>query len=78
MLEEGIAIRCNDLTTIVFKIERLLGDPARLRAMRANALAYARPDASATIVDTLLDDHMSPYSVSVQERKAMAQVPVKT
>jgi processive 1,2-diacylglycerol beta-glucosyltransferase len=78
LLEEGIAIRCNDLTTIVFKIERLLADPARLRAMRANALGYARPDAASTIVETLLDDRMAPYSVSVQERKAMAQVPIKT
>ena len=78
LLEEGIAIRCNDLTTIVFKIERLLDDPARLAAMRANALRFARPDACDTIVNTLLEDRMPPYSVGAQERKAMAQSMAKS
>jgi processive 1,2-diacylglycerol beta-glucosyltransferase len=77
LLEEGIAIRCNDLTTIVFKIQRLLADPARLAAMRINALRFARPDAAATIVNTLLNDSMSPYSMGAEERKAMAQIALK-
>ncbi len=37
LLEEGIAIKCNELTTLAYKIDRLLGDPARLAAMRRNA-----------------------------------------
>ena len=43
LLEEGTAIRCNELTTIPFKVDRLLADPARLSAMRTRALAMGRP-----------------------------------
>jgi processive 1,2-diacylglycerol beta-glucosyltransferase len=78
LLEEGIAVRCNDLTTIVFKIDRLLNDPAKLASMRANALRFGRPDAAQTIVTTLLDDRMAPHRIVAQERKAMAQIPFKT
>jgi UDP-N-acetylglucosamine:LPS N-acetylglucosamine transferase len=30
LLEDGVAIKCNELTTIPFKIDRLLDDPQRL------------------------------------------------
>ncbi len=33
LLEEGIAIKCNELTTLPFKIDRLLDDPPRLARM---------------------------------------------
>ena len=56
LLEEGIAIKCNDLTTLAFKIERLLADPDRLARMRANALRWAKPEASQTIVRTLVEE----------------------
>jgi processive 1,2-diacylglycerol beta-glucosyltransferase len=71
LLEEGIAVKCNDLTTLSFKLERLLEDPARLAAMKANALRFAKPDASKTIVDTLLEDCLPPLSFTKQQRTAM-------
>jgi processive 1,2-diacylglycerol beta-glucosyltransferase len=58
LLEEGIAIKCNDLTTLSFKIERLLEDRDRLARMRANALRFAKPYASQTIVRTLVEDRL--------------------
>ena len=30
LLEEGVAIRCNNLPALAYKIDRLLDDPARL------------------------------------------------
>ena len=54
LLEDGVAIKCNELTTLDFKIDRLLDDPARLPAMRARALRLGRPDAAKRVVDTLL------------------------
>lgn len=50
LLEEGAAIRCNNLPVIAYKIDRLLDDPRRLDAMRANALRLGRPRAAFDIV----------------------------
>ncbi len=54
LLEEGVAIRCNNLPVLAHKIDRLLADPARMDAMRANARRLARPDAARQVVAKLL------------------------
>jgi processive 1,2-diacylglycerol beta-glucosyltransferase len=72
LLEEGIAVKCNDLTTLPFKLERLLEDPDRLARMKANALRFAKPTASTTIVDTLLEDRLPPLSFTKDQRAAIA------
>lgn len=43
LLEEGVAIRCNNLPVLAYKIDRLLDDRKRLAAMRANVKRIARP-----------------------------------
>ena len=73
LLEEGTAIRCNELTTIPFKVDRLLADPARLSAMRTRALAMGRPQAARTIVETLLEDRLPPFALDSDQREAIAQ-----
>ena len=55
LLEKGIALKCNEFTTLAYKIDGLLDQPAQLQAMREKALAYSRPHAAATIVDSLLN-----------------------
>ena len=72
LLEEGIAVKCNDLTTLPFKLERLLEDPDRLMRMKANALRFAKPTASTTIVNTLLEDRLPPLSFTKNQRAAIA------
>ncbi len=72
LLEEGIAIKCNDLTTLTFKLDRLLDNPGALDRMRANALRFAKPDAATTIVDTLLEDRLPPLSFTRKQRAAIA------
>ncbi|MGZ5056028.1 MAG: MGDG synthase family glycosyltransferase, partial [Methylobacter sp.] len=72
LLEEGIAVKCNDLTTLPFKLERLLEDPGKLARMKTNALRFAKPTASATIVDTLLEDRLPPLSLTKNQRAAIA------
>jgi processive 1,2-diacylglycerol beta-glucosyltransferase len=54
LLEQGAAIRCNNLPVLAYKIDRLLDDPARLAAMHASVERLARPDAARTIVAKLL------------------------
>ena len=58
LLEEGAAIKCNDITTIPFKLDHLLDDQDRLHSMRRNALRIARPAAARTIANTLLQDEL--------------------
>ncbi|MGH9821396.1 MAG: MGDG synthase family glycosyltransferase [Pyrinomonadaceae bacterium] len=55
LLENGVAIRSNNPTTLGYKIENLLNDPEKLNRMRDNALAFARPRAAFDIADTLAD-----------------------
>jgi processive 1,2-diacylglycerol beta-glucosyltransferase len=54
LLEKGIALKCNEFTTLAYKIDGLLDDPAQLKAMRERAIAYSRPGAAQTIADALL------------------------
>jgi processive 1,2-diacylglycerol beta-glucosyltransferase len=54
LLEEGVAIRSNNLPALAYKIDRLLDDRSRFEAMRSKALALARPDAARNIVSKLL------------------------
>jgi processive 1,2-diacylglycerol beta-glucosyltransferase len=54
LLEEGAAIRCNNLPVLAYKIDQLLADPQRLAIMQANVQRLAKPHAAQTIVDRLL------------------------
>ena len=74
LLEEGIAIKCNELTTIPFKIDALLSDPERMARMRMNALALSRPDAAQTVVETLLTDRLPVLVLDESKREAMTQL----
>ena len=53
LLEEGIAIRCNNLPALAYKIDRLIDEPGKLHLMRGNALGLARPHAAFTILERL-------------------------
>jgi len=54
LLEEGAAIRCNNLPILSYKIDKLLDDPERLGSMRANARRLGKPRAAIDIVETVL------------------------
>ena len=55
LLEEGVAIRCNNLPALAFKLDRLLADRTRFEAMQQNARRLARPHAAQHIIDKLLE-----------------------
>lgn len=73
LLEDGAAIKCNEMTTIPYKIDRLLDDPARLETMRLCAQRLGRPDAARTIARTLIEDALPPLRLDAGAREAIAQ-----
>lgn len=54
-LEEGAAIRCNNLPVLSYKIDTILGDRERLHRMQQSAKKLGRPRASIDIVSILLE-----------------------
>ena len=73
LLEQGCALKANELTTLAWKIDQLLDKPERLQEMRKNAEALGRPDAAKTIVDTLINDNLGPLELDADQRDAIAQ-----
>jgi len=75
LLEKGIAIKCNEFTTLAYKIDLLLDDPARLERMRGQARAFSHPDAAAIVARTLLEegDHrQEPIEIGPEQQEQMA------
>jgi len=56
LLEAAAAIRCNNLPTLSYKLDRLLADPQRFKSMQANARLMGHPNAAKEIVDLLAAD----------------------
>lgn len=50
LLEAGVAIRCNHLPTLSYKLDRLLADPQRLSRMQTISKRMGRPNAARDIV----------------------------
>lgn len=55
LLEQGCAIRCNNLPTLAYKIDTLVKDTLRFEAMQKNVRRFARPDAARKIVADLAE-----------------------
>jgi len=55
LLEGAVAIRCNNLPTLAYKLDRLLANPERFVTMQANALRMARPNAAHDIVQKIIE-----------------------
>jgi processive 1,2-diacylglycerol beta-glucosyltransferase len=54
LLEEGVAIRCNNLPALAYKIDTLLDTPGKLARMAENARHLGKPQAAFTVVDRLV------------------------
>lgn len=73
LLEEGAAVRCNDLETIDYKIDMLLDEPEKLERLRANARRIGRADAAEVIAATTLADENAPakFNWRVEKRRLL-------
>src|SRR5207248_2503815 len=50
LLENGAAIKVNNLGTVAYKIDLLFDDPARMQQMKANVARLAHPRAAYDVV----------------------------
>ncbi|MBV8099077.1 MAG: glycosyltransferase [Verrucomicrobia bacterium] len=71
LLEDGVAVKCNEMTTVPYKIDSLLDNPERLNQMRNRAYALSRPDAARLIVETLVSDNVPPLEVTDDDAEAI-------
>ncbi len=54
LLEQGCAIKCNNLPTLAYKIDALVKDKNRFAQMQNNVRQFARPNSAAEIVRRLI------------------------
>ena len=74
LLEKGVAIKCNEISILGYKVDRLLGEPERLKGMQAAARKMGRPHAAETVVQTLLSDpEHEPIHVDEEKQEEMAE-----
>lgn len=73
LLEQGAAVRCNQITTMAYKIDALLQNPARLRRMSAAARRLGRPNAAMDVIETLLAQfRFAPIRLTKEKQNQMA------
>ena len=54
LLENGVAMKANNLASLSLKLTRMLTDPGRLELMRSNASRIGKPTAAADVVRHVL------------------------
>ena len=54
LLEQGAAIRCNNLPALAYKIDTLIDTPGKLARMKENARSMGNPDAAFAVIDRLV------------------------
>jgi processive 1,2-diacylglycerol beta-glucosyltransferase len=54
LLEGAVAIRCNNLPTLSYKLDRLLSDPNRFKAMQKNSQRMGHPNAAKEVAEQLI------------------------
>lgn len=71
LLEQGVAVRCNNVTTLGWKIDQILTEPGRLQRMKSAAKSTGRPDAAADVLAGLLDGPSRPIVVTRAAQKSI-------
>ena len=74
LLENGVAIKCNEIMTLGYKVGCLLSDHERLQRMKESARKMGRPKAAETVVRTLLaESDTVAVEVNTNQQEEMAE-----
>ena len=68
LMENNAGLAPKSALTLGFKIDRLLQDPDRLKAMSNSASALAHPDSATSIIQSILDNPDEPV-IKIKKRK---------
>jgi processive 1,2-diacylglycerol beta-glucosyltransferase len=77
LLENGAAVKCNQLATMAYKVDLLLKDPERMAKMRRCALGLSHSDSARQIIQKLIDElHADAVSIprESQSKRAKAKL----
>jgi processive 1,2-diacylglycerol beta-glucosyltransferase len=77
LLENGAAVKCNQLATMAYKVDLLLKNPERMAKMRRRALELSHPDSAKRIIQKLIDEFYTEAVTIPQEsssKKAKAKL----
>lgn len=74
LLEQGAALRCNNLPVLAWKIERLIDDEKRWKTMQDNVRRLAKPDAATQIV-RMLSSHSPSVPTEAYDRNTKYTAP---
>lgn len=69
LLEQGAAVKCNQITTMAYKVQSLLADPGRMERMRQCALRAGRPSAAGNIIEQLIDEYHTGGTVTIAKKR---------
>jgi processive 1,2-diacylglycerol beta-glucosyltransferase len=53
VVEQGAAVRARSVSSLIYKLELLIGDSEKLKAMCRRAWDISRPDAARTVVEAI-------------------------
>jgi processive 1,2-diacylglycerol beta-glucosyltransferase len=56
LLENGAALKAYDAAGLIYRVQKLVDDPERLKAMRLRALSLGRPHAAQAVLAKVLGD----------------------
>lgn len=56
LLENGAALKAYDAAGLIYRVQKLVDDPERIKAMRVRALALGRPHAAKAVLAKVLGD----------------------
>jgi processive 1,2-diacylglycerol beta-glucosyltransferase len=76
LLEQGVAIRCNNLPALAYKVDTLIDSPGKLAQMAENARAMGKPEAAFALVDRLValsKAHIRPEAQSTRQPKFLGK-----
>ncbi len=78
LLENGAAVKCNQLATMAYKVNLLLNNPERMAKMRRRAYELSHPDAAREIIQKLIEElHVGAVSIPREKRGAKTKAKLR-